>query len=158
MSQLIEFFLKMDTGREADTGQPPFIFHFGLPPNQIEAVRRQAEGVVKRLQTQRPFANASHAIQYTLANSIFTNELANPDARQVLRILLVYLATDGQEKQHALASGARRIGFLIAPSPQALANAPESAAKSSNPDALIKALLDQGISPFRFRFAALMTV
>jgi len=154
MSQIIEFFLKMDTGREADTGMPPFILHFGLQKTQIDGVRRQAEVVLKQLNQQRPFANASHAAQYTLANAIFTNEMKNPDARQILSILLVHLATDGAEKQQALTTGAKRLGFLIAPSPQALASASESA--SSNADVVIKTLLNQGISPFRFRFAALM--
>jgi hypothetical protein len=156
MSQVVEFFLKMDSGVEADSTKPPFILHFGVPKTQIETVRKQAETVIKSLRGQKPFANPSHAAQYTIANSIFTNEIANPDARQILSILLVHLATDSPDKQQTLASGATRVGLLLAASPQALANAPESTAQSYNPDAMIKSLLNSGISPFRFRYAALL--
>ena len=156
MSQVVEFFLKMDNGVEADSTKPPFILHFGLPKGEIEKVRKQAEAVLKGLRTQKPFANPSHAAQFTIANSIFTNEIANPDARQILSILLVHLATDSPDKQQSLAKGAKRVGLLLAPSPQALANAPESATQSHSPDVMIKSLLNSGISPFRFRYAALM--
>ena len=154
---VIEFFLKMDTGVEADSTKPPFILHFGVPKQNIEAVRKQAETVIKGLRGQKPFANPSHAAQFTIANSIFTNEIAHPDARDILHILVVHLATDSPDKQQNLASGASRVGLLLAPSPQALANAPEKATQSSNPDYMIKAMLDSGISPFRFRYAALMS-
>lgn len=153
---VIEFFLKMENGIEADSTKPPFILHFGVPKQNIEAVRKQAETVIKGLRGQKPFANPSHAAQYTIANSIFTNEIANPDARDILQILVVHLATDSPEKQRNLAVGATRVGLLLAPSPQALANAPESVTKAYNPDLMIKSLLDSGISPFRFRYAAVM--
>lgn len=153
MSQVVEFFLKMDSGVEADSTKPPFILHFALPRGQVEAVRKQAETVIKSLRGQKPFANPSHAAQFTIANSIFTNEIANPDARQILSILLVHLATDSPDKQQTLAK-ATRVGLLLAPSPQALANAPENATKSHSPDFMIKSLLDSGVSPFRFRYAA----
>jgi hypothetical protein len=154
MSQFVEFFLKMDSGVEADSTKPPFILHFALPKGQVELVRKQAETVIKSLRGQKPFANSSHAAQYTIANSIFTNEISNPDARQILQILLVHLATDSPDKQQTLAKGATRVGLLLAPSPQALANAPESTTKAHSPDTMIKSLLDSGISPFRFRYAA----
>jgi hypothetical protein len=156
MSQTVEFFLKMDTGVDADSTKPPFILHFALPKGEIEAVRKQADAVIKGLRGQKPFANPSHAAQFTIANSIFTNEIANPDARQILSILLVHLATDTPDKQQSLAQGAKRVGLLLAASPQALANAPESVTQSSSPDTMIKSLLNSGISPFRFRYAALM--
>ena len=152
MPEVIEFFLKMDTGRDADSTLPPYILHFGLQKARIEEIRRQGEAVIKGLRQQRPFANASHAAQYTIANSILANELGNPDIRQVLSVLLVHLATDTQDKRDALATGAKRVGFLIAPSPQALAHTPEN----GNADASLVSLLKTGISPFRFRFAALM--
>ena len=109
---VIEFFLKMDSGVEADSAKPPFILHFGVPKQNIEAVRKQAETVIKNLRGAKPFANPSHAAQYTIANSIFTNEIKSPDARQILQILVVHLATDSQEKQQNLAKGAKRIGIL----------------------------------------------
>jgi len=157
MSPNVEFFLKMDNGVEADSAKPPFILHFALPRGQVEAVRKQAETVIKSLRGQKPFANPSHAAQYTIANSIFTNEISNPDARQILQILLVHLATDSPDKQQTLAQGATRVGLLLAPSPQALANAPESVKQAYSPDTMIKSLLDSGISPFRFRYAASVT-
>lgn len=156
MSQVIEFFLKMDNGIEADSTKPPFILHFGVPKTNIEAVRKQAETVIKNLRSHKPFANPSHAAQYTIANSIFTAEISNPDAREILQILVVHLATDTPDKQQTLAAGATRVGLLLAPSPQALANAPDSVKQAYSPDTMIKSLLDSGISPFRFRYAALM--
>ncbi|HMA51540.1 MAG TPA: hypothetical protein VKP60_17395, partial [Magnetospirillaceae bacterium] len=114
---VIEFFLKMDSGIEADSAKPPFILHFGVPRQNIEAVRKQAETVIKNLRGQKPFANPSHAAQYTIANSIFTAEISNPDAREILQILVVHLATDSPDKQQALAAGATRVGLLLAPSP-----------------------------------------
>jgi hypothetical protein len=155
MAEVIEFFLKMDSGMEADVGKPPFILHFGIPKDRIEEVRRQADLVIKGLLQQRPFANASHAAQFTIANSILLKDHHKPDVRQILCILLVHLATDSQEKRDALA-GAKMIGYLIAPSPQALANAPTDTPPGAKADDVIASLLQTGISPYRFRFATLM--
>ena len=154
MSEVIEFFLKMDPGIEALT-QPPYILHFGLPKASIENTRKQAEVAIKGLRQQRPFANDSHAAQFTLANSVLTGNLTRPDVRQVLSLLLVHLATDSAEKREALAKGARKVGFLIAPSPQALAHAPEDVSASLvGADNALTRLMQAGISPFRFRYAA----
>ena len=156
MSQVIEFFLKMDPGLEAST-QPPYILHFGLPKANIESVRKQAELAIKGLRQQRPFANDSHAAQFTLANSVLTGNLTHPDVRQVLSLLLVHLSTDSPDKRDAVAKGARKIGFLIAPSPQALVYSPENIhASLVGADTALTALMKSGISPFRFRFAAYM--
>ncbi len=156
MSEVIEFFLKMDPGIEVTT-QPPYILHFGLPKANIENTRKQAEMAIKGLRQQRPFANDSHAAQFTLANSVLTGNLTHPDVRQVLSLLLVHLATDSQEKRDAIAKGARQVGFLIAPSPQALVYAPDNInASLPGADTALTSLMKSGISPFRFRFAAYM--
>jgi len=156
MADLIEFFLKMDPGQEALSTKPPFILHFGLPRASIDGARKQADAAIRGIRAQRPFANDSHAAQFTLANSVITGNLHNPDVKQVLSLLLIHLATDSAEKRDTLAR-AKMMGYLIAPSPQALAHAPETNLTSyMAADQTLSDLMQQGISPFRFRFAALM--
>ena len=155
MAEVIEFFLKMDPGQEALSTKPPFILHFGLPRAKIENVRKQAEMAIKGIRQARPFANDSHAAQFTLANSVLTGNLHSPDVKQVLSLLLVHLATDSQEKRDTLAK-AKMMGYLIAPSPQALAHAPETTGSYLAADSALVGLMKEGISPFRFRFAALV--
>jgi hypothetical protein len=157
MNQVVEFFLKMDPGQEELSTKPPFILHFGVPRAGIEPARRLAETALKSIRAQRPFANDSHAAQFTLANSVLTGNLHGSDVQQVLQMLLVHLATDSQEKRDTLAK-AKMMGYLLAPSPQALAHAPETNMTSYQAaDNVLKSLMDQGISPFRFRFAALIS-
>jgi hypothetical protein len=156
MAELIEFFLKMDPGQEDLSTKPPFILHFGLPRTSVEAARKQADLALRAMRQQRPFANDSHAAQFILADSVITGNLHHPDVQQVLHLVLVHLCTDGPEKRDTL-SKARMMGYLIAPSPQALAHAPETNMTSyMAADKTLGSLLQQGISPFRFRFAALM--
>lgn len=156
MAELIEFFLKMDPGQEALSTKPPFILHFGLPRTAIEGARKQAEAAIKGIRAQRPFANDSHAAQFILADSVITGNLHNPEVKQVLSLLLIHLATDSPEKRETL-TRATMMGYLIAPSPQALAHAPETNMTSyMAADQTLNNLMQQGISPFRFRFAALM--
>jgi hypothetical protein len=154
MAEVIEFFLKMDPGVEAQSTKPPFILHFGLPKAKIEHTRKQAEMIIKGIRQQRPFANDSHAAQFTLANSVLTGNLHAPDVKQVLSLLLVLLCTDSPEKRDTLTK-AKMMGFLIAPSPQALAHAPEVTGYMAA-DKTLNSLMTEGISPFRFRFAALI--
>jgi hypothetical protein len=156
MAEVVEFFLKMDPGLDDQSTKPPFILHFGLPRNTVDSARRLAETALKSIRAQRPFANDSHAAQFTLANSVITGNLHHPDVKQVLHLLLVHLCTDGAEKRDTLAK-AKMMGYLIAPSPQALAHAPETDMNSyMAADKTLSGLMEQGISPFRFRFAALM--
>ena len=152
MVEVVEFFLKMDPGDEAQSTQPPFILHFGLRRAQIEGARTQAVAAIKGIRAQRPFTNDSHAAQFILANSVITGNLHTPDVRQVLQLLLVHLCTDGAEKRDTL-SKARMMGYLMAPSPQALAHAPETTGYGAA-DKTLATLMQQGISPFRFRLAA----
>ena len=156
MAEVIEFFLKMDPGQEALSTTPPFILHFGLPRASIEPTRKLAEQALKGILAQRPFTNGSHAAQFTLANSVLTGNLHHPDVKQVLQLLLVYMCTDSAEKRDTLAT-AKMMGYLIAPSPQAMAHAPETDMASYRAsDNALNSLMNQGISPFRFRFAALV--
>jgi len=154
MAEVIEFFLKMDPGQEALSTKPPFILHFGLPRTSIDQARKHAEVAIKGMRGQRPFANDSHAAQFILANSVLTGNLHSPDVKQVLQLLLVHLCTDSPEKRDTLIK-ARMMGFLIAPSPQALAHAPDVTGYMAA-DKTLTDLMNQGISPFRFRFAALL--
>ena len=156
MAEVIEFFLKMDPGQEELSTKPPFILHFGLPRTSVETTRKQADMVIKGIRQQRPFANESHAAQFTLANSVLTGNVHAADVKQVLSLLLVHLCTDSPEKRDTLAK-AKMMGYLIAPSPQALAHAPETNMTTylAADNALVN-LMQQGISPFRFRFAASM--
>jgi len=155
MAEVIEFFLKMDPGYEAQSTQPPFILHFGLPRAKLENTRKQAEAAIKGLRQQRPFANDSHAAQFTLASSVITGNLHHPDVKQILSLLLVHLVTDSPEKRETVARS-KMAGYLIAPSPQALAHAPETTGASyMAADNALNGLMKEGISPFRFRFAAL---
>lgn len=157
MDQVVEFFLKMDPGQEELSTKPPFILHFGLPRASIATARQLAETALKSIRAQRPFANDSHAAQFTLANSVLTGNLHQPDVQQVLHLLLVHLSTDSPEKRDTLAK-ARMMGYLLAPSPQALAHAPETdMASYMAADNALTSLMNQGISPFRFRFAALVS-
>jgi len=156
MAEVIEFFLKMDPGHEAQSTKPPFILHFGLPRAKLEMTRKQAEAAIKGLRQQRPFANDSHAAQFTLASSVLTGNLHHPDVVQILSLLLVHLVTDSPEKRDTVAKS-RMAGYLIAPSPQALAHAPEKTGPSYlQADNALNGLMKEGISPFRFRFAALV--
>jgi hypothetical protein len=157
MAEVVEFFLKMDPGQEDLSTKPPFILHFALPRPTIEIARKQAEMAIKGIRQQKPFANDSHAAQFILANSVITGNLHHPDVKQVLQLVLVHLCTDGAEKRDTLAK-ARMMGYLLAPSPQALAHAPETNMTSyMAADKMLGGLMDQGISPFRFRFAALLS-
>ena len=156
MAEVIEFFLKMDPGQEALSTKPPFILHFGLPRAKVDNARKQAEAAIKGIRQGRPFANDSHAAQFTLANSVLTGNLHHPDVVQILSLLLVHLVTDSPEKRDTVAKS-RMAGYLIAPSPQALAHAPEKTGPSYlQADNALNGLMKEGISPFRFRFAALV--
>lgn len=154
MAEVIEFFLKMDPGQEALSTQPPYILHFGLPRAKLESTRKMAENALKGLRQQRPFTNDSHAAQFTLATSVISGNLHHPDVKQILSLLLVHLTTDTPEKRETVAK-ATMAGYLIAPSPQAMAHAPETASSSHmSADRALGTLMRDGISPFRFRFAA----
>ena len=157
MAEVIEFFLKMDPGYEAQSTQPPYILHFGLPRAKLDDTRKLAENALKGLRQQRPFANDSHAAQFTLASSVITGNLHHPDVKQILSLLLVHLTTDSPEKRETV-SKAKMAGYLIAPSPQAMAHAPETTSSSyMAADKALNGLMSAGISPFRFRFAALVS-
>src|ERR1700681_3963932 len=98
MAEVIEFFLKMDPGQEDLSTKPPYILHFGLPRAKLEETRKMAEGAIKGLRQQRPFANDSHAAQFTLATSVISGNLHHPDVKHILSLLLVHLVTDSPEK------------------------------------------------------------